>query len=198
MVAWPGGACGLGAPDPGARRSPPDSRRRDRCLGGRERRLGRCEGGGRARRGSLEARATYVLHLEHGEWKVVQVHWSLPRARSNPSGRPLRSRSTSSRRRPARPARSFVFGDSDGTVTIVFTDIVDSTALLGRLGDPVWLELMGDTTRSSRRAPRPTAAPSWRPRATGRCSRSRARDEPSHVRSHPRISVAYSRMSRLR
>ena len=25
-----------------------------------------------------EARATYVLRLEHGEWKVVQAHWSLP------------------------------------------------------------------------------------------------------------------------
>ena len=22
-------------------------------------------------------RGTYVLHLEHGEWKLVQVHWSL-------------------------------------------------------------------------------------------------------------------------
>ena len=27
---------------------------------------------------TFDARATYVLHLEHGEWKVVQIHWSLP------------------------------------------------------------------------------------------------------------------------
>ena len=27
---------------------------------------------------SSELRGTYVLHLEHGEWKIVQVHWSLP------------------------------------------------------------------------------------------------------------------------
>jgi len=39
--------------------------------------------------GSFEARATYVLHLERGEWKVVQVHWSLPRANVEVFGRTL-------------------------------------------------------------------------------------------------------------
>jgi ketosteroid isomerase-like protein len=28
--------------------------------------------------GAFESRATYVLHLERGEWKVVQVHWVVP------------------------------------------------------------------------------------------------------------------------
>ena len=28
---------------------------------------------------TVEARATYVLHLERGEWKIVQAHWSLPK-----------------------------------------------------------------------------------------------------------------------
>jgi class 3 adenylate cyclase len=31
---------------------------------------------------------------------------------------------------------------ADGTVTIVFTDIVDSTLLLGRLGDEAWLDVL--------------------------------------------------------
>ena len=31
---------------------------------------------------------------------------------------------------------------ADGTVTIVFTDIVDSTVMLGRLGDQGWLEVL--------------------------------------------------------
>jgi SnoaL-like domain len=38
---------------------------------------------------ALEARATYVLRLEHGEWKVVQAHWSLPQAKIEAFGRPL-------------------------------------------------------------------------------------------------------------
>ena len=29
---------------------------------------------------TFEARATYVLHLERGEWKIVQLHWSTPQA----------------------------------------------------------------------------------------------------------------------
>jgi adenylate cyclase len=32
--------------------------------------------------------------------------------------------------------------DSEGTVTIVFTDIVDSTVLLGRVGDRAWVDLL--------------------------------------------------------
>src|SRR5262249_11329296 len=36
---------------------------------------------------TLEARATYVLHLERGEWKVVQVHWSFPQANVETLGR---------------------------------------------------------------------------------------------------------------
>jgi class 3 adenylate cyclase len=32
--------------------------------------------------------------------------------------------------------------DSDGTVTIAFTDIVDSTVVLARLGDQAWVDLL--------------------------------------------------------
>src|SRR5262245_12718744 len=28
---------------------------------------------------SFAGRATYVLHLERDEWKIVQIHWSLPK-----------------------------------------------------------------------------------------------------------------------
>ena len=38
---------------------------------------------------SFASRATYVLHLERGEWKVVQVHWSFPRANVEVFGRAL-------------------------------------------------------------------------------------------------------------
>ena len=35
---------------------------------------------------TFDSRATYVLHLERGEWKVVQVHWSFPSANARSSG----------------------------------------------------------------------------------------------------------------
>ena len=38
---------------------------------------------------TIESRGTYVLHLEHGEWKVVHVHWSFPRANQETLGRSL-------------------------------------------------------------------------------------------------------------
>ena len=39
--------------------------------------------------GAYDARGTYVLHLERGEWKVVQVHWSFPRPNADVWGRAL-------------------------------------------------------------------------------------------------------------
>ena len=92
---------------------------------------------------TLESRATYVLHLERGEWKVVQVHWSFPRANVETFGRSLtvslaELESTVLREQPDFAASLAV----DGTVTIVFTDIVDSTVMLARLGDETWLDVI--------------------------------------------------------
>jgi class 3 adenylate cyclase len=92
---------------------------------------------------TLESRATYVLHLEHGEWKVVHVHWSFPRANLETLGRSLtvsldELERTLQRAKPDLSASLAV----DGTVTIVFTDIVDSTVMLSRLGDLTWVEVI--------------------------------------------------------
>jgi adenylate cyclase len=93
--------------------------------------------------GSLDARATYVLHLERGEWKLVQVHWSLAKPNLEFLGRALTTSldelETSLQR--DQPDLSATLA-ADGTVTIVFTDIVDSTVLLSRLGDHSWLDLL--------------------------------------------------------
>jgi class 3 adenylate cyclase/ketosteroid isomerase-like protein len=93
--------------------------------------------------GAIESRATYVLHLERGEWKVVQVHWSFPRPIVETLGRTLtvtieQLEQTIQREQPDLSASRAV----DGTVTIVFTDIVDSTPTLARLGDAGWLEVI--------------------------------------------------------
>ena len=93
--------------------------------------------------GAVESRATYVLHLERGEWKVVQVHWSFPRSIVETLGRPLtvtieQLEQTIQREQPDLSESRAV----DGTVTIVFTDVVDSTPTLARLGDAGWLEVI--------------------------------------------------------
>jgi adenylate cyclase len=92
---------------------------------------------------SFDSRATYVLRLERGEWKVVQVHWSLPVANEEVLGRTLTLTLAELEKtiRHEKPDLSSAL-DSDGTVTIVFTDIVDSTVLIGRLGDHAWPDLL--------------------------------------------------------
>ncbi|MBI3745203.1 MAG: nuclear transport factor 2 family protein [Chloroflexi bacterium] len=89
-----------------------------------------------------EARATYVLHLEHGEWKAVQIHWSLPQANEELGMTLTRTfEELESAVRREQPDLSGTLA-ADGTVTIVFTDIVDSTVLLSRMGDQAWLEVL--------------------------------------------------------
>ena len=89
------------------------------------------------------SRATYVLHLERGEWKVVQVHWSFPRPNVEVLGRALTVTLEELEQTIQRdqPDLSSTLA-ADGTVTIVFTDIVDSTVLLARLGDQAWLDVI--------------------------------------------------------
>jgi adenylate cyclase len=91
---------------------------------------------------TIEGRASYVLHLEHGEWKVVRVHWSFPQPHVDVLGRSLTLTIDELEQAVQRekPDLSSAL-DSDGTVTIVFTDIVDSTVLLSRLGDYAWRDL---------------------------------------------------------
>ena len=93
--------------------------------------------------GTHMARGTYVLHLQRGEWKLVQVHWSLGQTNAEVLGMTLtvsldQLEATIQRERPD---MSLTLA-ADGTVTIVFTDIVDSTVLNTRLGDHAWLDIL--------------------------------------------------------
>lgn len=94
--------------------------------------------------GAFDGRSTFVLHLERGEWKIVQVHWSLAaRANVEVLGRELTVSLEQLEQAIQReqPDMSSTLA-ADGTVTIVFTDIVDSTVLTARLGDHAWLEVL--------------------------------------------------------
>lgn len=85
-------------------------------------------------------RMTLVLHLEQGEWKVVQQHLSSGLPNSDVFGQEL-TVSLEQLEETIRRARPDLSSDlsAEGTVTLVFTDIVDSTVLLRRLGDEAWL-----------------------------------------------------------
>ncbi len=89
-----------------------------------------------------DARATCVMHLEHGEWRCVQLHWSHPSANAA-IGMEL-TRTLDELERVVHRDRPDLSGSraEDGTVTIAFTDIVDSTMLLSGLGDEAWLEIL--------------------------------------------------------
>jgi class 3 adenylate cyclase len=91
----------------------------------------------------LESRATYVLHLERDDWKIVQVHWSFPTPNTEAFGRAL-TVTLDELEEAVRRERPDLTGSRavDGTVTIVFTDIVDSTPTLARLGDAAWLAIV--------------------------------------------------------
>jgi adenylate cyclase len=91
----------------------------------------------------IEGRASYILHLEHDEWKVVHVHWSFPQPHLDVLGRSL-TVTIDELEQAVQREKPDLTGtlDSEGTVTIAFTDIVDSTVLLSRLGDRAWRDLL--------------------------------------------------------
>ncbi len=88
-------------------------------------------------------RVTWVLHLELGEWKIVQMHFSAGRSNLELLGQEL-TVSLEQLEQTIRRERPDLTGTlaADGTVTIVFTDIVDSTVLTTRLGDRAWLDAL--------------------------------------------------------
>lgn len=93
---------------------------------------------------SAEVRLTFVLVVSEGMWRIVQVHLSfgvpnldvigveltgglqdlLASVRTDADGTDLRA------------------GLRDGTITLVFTDIVDSTSLNAAVGDSAWMEML--------------------------------------------------------
>ncbi len=92
--------------------------------------------------GSVEFRFTTVLHLEHGEWRIVNWHSSIPA--SNEDYGFLLTTSVDDIVEAVNESRPDLSATSspDGTVTIAFTDIEDSMRLNGFLGDRRWLEVL--------------------------------------------------------
>lgn len=92
--------------------------------------------------GPTELRMTCVLHLEHGEWKFVQLHSSVPS--TNEEHGFFLTTSVDQIAESVSASRPDLSATSapDGTVTIAFTDIEDSTRLNEFFGDQRWMEVL--------------------------------------------------------
>lgn len=92
--------------------------------------------------GDAPYRLSCVLHLEHGEWKVV--HWQSSVPVTNESYGFLLTTSVEDIAESVQVSRPDLSGSAaaDGTVTIAFTDIEGSTKLNSLLGDERWLAIL--------------------------------------------------------
>lgn len=88
-------------------------------------------------------RLTCVFHEEGAQWRVVQWHASFPLSNEAVLGHSL----TTSVDEILALVGDYVSPTSamaaDGNVTIIFTDIVGSAALMEALGEQKWLEFLG-------------------------------------------------------
>lgn len=81
-------------------------------------------------------RITFVFVLEEGSWKIIQVHLSNPDSNFGSLGIPneaFKALEAAARDEP------LGLGNS-GMASVMFTDVVDSSALADLLGDRVWAE----------------------------------------------------------
>lgn len=92
---------------------------------------------------SAKTRTTYVFHLVAGQWRLVHAHVSIGNSNLETIGIELTT-SLDSLAEFAESSRPDLTDStaSDGTVTIVFTDIEASTEIAERLGDRRWVELL--------------------------------------------------------
>jgi class 3 adenylate cyclase/ketosteroid isomerase-like protein len=92
--------------------------------------------------GTVEYRFNCVLHLEQGDWKIVNWHSSIPVV--NEEHGFLLTKSVDEIAEAVSESRPDLSSTSapDGTVTIAFTDIEDSMKLNSFLGDQRWLDVL--------------------------------------------------------
>lgn len=90
----------------------------------------------------VPVRLTAVVAEEDGEWRIMQAHLSCP-ATGQAEGEsfPTLLEAMADAVRRERPDL-MQHTSPDGTVTILFTDIEDSTVATERLGDRVWVEVL--------------------------------------------------------
>jgi class 3 adenylate cyclase len=94
-------------------------------------------------RETVDIRHTAVFVLEAGYWRIVQVHNSVGRPNMEVTGVELTTTLADLLRSIGDETRHrFLESFDEGTVTLVFTDIADSTDLAALLGDARWAEVI--------------------------------------------------------
>lgn len=86
----------------------------------------------------LPIRFSWVLALEDGDWRIVHVHVSNPRSNVETIGRRHFALQAL-----ADGARTLGFAEEEGTATVMFTDVANSTAIAARMGDDAWARCIG-------------------------------------------------------
>jgi len=102
--------------------------------------------------GDANLRATVVLVLEAGAWRVVQWHTSAPSPNVQTFGVELTTTLDELLTSVSEDDVALdALAKSEGTMTLVFTDIVDSTILAEQIGDVGWLSLVKNHESDIRR-----------------------------------------------
>lgn len=93
--------------------------------------------------GPRALRMTTVLLLQQDEWRIVQEHWSVGMSNEVVFGVEM-SFSVERVAEAVEAERPDLSGlaATDGTITLVFTDIEGSTALNGTYGDQGWIDVL--------------------------------------------------------
>ena len=97
-------------------------------------------------------RRTMVFILESGSWKIVQSHFSAPVPNLETAGVELTGTLSQLLESIGSDADvSLMAGQMSGTSTLLFTDIIDSTALSEEMGDVAWSHAIKDHLEVVRR-----------------------------------------------
>ncbi len=90
-------------------------------------------------------RFSWVLVLEDGAWKVTHMHVSCPKSNVEVMG----VEHTAFDRLIEAAKDGYDRIDDEGTATVMFTDIVNSTSIAGTVGDRAWASIIRDHLETS-------------------------------------------------
>jgi len=97
-------------------------------------------------------RTTAVLRIEAGTWRIIQWHNSIPVANEQIFGVELTTTLDQLLASVLEEGAAIrLLNSSEGTMTLMFTDIVDSTVLVEAAGDRAWAETVSQHESTIRR-----------------------------------------------